>query len=169
MKLKRPVTIVPPEIVLPDGSTKTLPALVFDELNITIIDNANTKTVEAKFDLFPYGMILWSGSFYDRIGDYTQKQVEDKILETIKLNPAQILKTLFKSKIICENKLPAVSSINIFSNFPLSAIALVNSYYSTYSSNSAFRSNPYSFLISLSGVSVEKPVTRFFIPTLSGS
>jgi hypothetical protein len=158
MKLKRPVTITPSPIKLPNGSLKTLPTLVFDELDVTIIDNAKDKTVEAKFSVFPYTMVLWSGSFYDRIGDYTQKQVENKILETIGSNPAVVLKRLFLSKVISENKLPPVTAVNVFS-----------SYFTTYSANSAFRANPTAFIRSLTSTISTVSGTSTFIPMITSN
>jgi hypothetical protein len=41
--------------------------------------------------------LLWSGSDYDTAGDYTQAQLEARVLEVLGNDPANVLKTLVPS------------------------------------------------------------------------
>lgn len=47
-----------------------------------ITDNINTKTVIAHTVEFGR-IVLWEGSAYDSIGDWTQEQAEDRIVEIL--------------------------------------------------------------------------------------
>lgn len=47
--------------------------------------------------MFPKALVLWSGDDYTQIGDYTQSQVEAKIIELLGNDPASVLKTLLPS------------------------------------------------------------------------
>jgi hypothetical protein len=72
MKLNKSVTIK-----IHDGN------IVLNDLDLVIFDHPSKKTVLIKVHplarLFP----LWKGQEYDKIGDYTQTQLEDRLLEIL--------------------------------------------------------------------------------------
>lgn len=70
MKLNNPVTIT-----RPDNSQ-----IIIKDLHIIIIDSCSQKIVMARLLPVNTSVILWQDEEYDSVGDYTQSQVEDKIL-----------------------------------------------------------------------------------------
>lgn len=85
MNLPSPVTITFPPITLPDGTTRQLPPKEFAALNVTILDNATGRRCLA--EIFPFmargPVTLWQDDAYDAAGDYTQAQVEARLLEVL--------------------------------------------------------------------------------------
>lgn len=95
MNLPNPVTITPPPITKADGSVKTFNPITLTELDITIIDNAKRKSVVAQIRPIPRPLVLWQGNDYTTAGDYTQAQVEARVLELLGDNPKAVLEALF--------------------------------------------------------------------------
>lgn len=54
-----------------------------NRLEIEIYDDVKNNVVSVRFKGFGKFLTLWSGLEYAEIGDYTQKQVEDRILELL--------------------------------------------------------------------------------------
>jgi len=162
MNLKNPITITPPPIKLADGTEKTFSPIVLDELKFVILDDFKKKTVEVRFDSIPYSMVLWTGYFYDKAGDYTQEEVEKKILETLGSNPTKILTEMFSHKVFATNFIPAVSGNRVHNVVPLSSRNIFSTYYTEFSGNCAFRANPYTFLMGIS--SIAPLISGRFVP-----
>lgn len=95
MNLANPVTITPPAITKADGSVKTFNPITLNELDITIIDNSKHKSVMAQVRPCPRPLVLWTGESYTAAGDYTQAQVEARVLELLGNEPAKVLEGLF--------------------------------------------------------------------------
>lgn len=95
MLLNNPVFVQPPSITNSDGTVKTFDPIVFDKLDITITDNIDRKICVARICGLPWPMLLWRGESYDQIGDYTQAQVEAKIMEKLGDDPKSVLESLF--------------------------------------------------------------------------
>lgn len=83
MNLPSPVTITFPPITLPDGTTRQLPPKEFASLNVTILDNATGRRCLANIFPFMSPVTLWKDEEYDAAGDYTQAQVEARLLEVL--------------------------------------------------------------------------------------
>jgi hypothetical protein len=83
MNLSQPVTIQPPTITRSTGEVRVQKPITLTELDITIIDNAKRKSCVARIRPCPQPVTLWSGDAYDAAGDYTQAQVEAKVLELL--------------------------------------------------------------------------------------
>jgi hypothetical protein len=95
MNLPNPVTITLPSIKNADGTVKTFGPITISELDVTIIDNAKRKSAVAQIRPCPYPLVLWTGEAYDAAGDYTQAQVEAKILELLGSDVKAGLEKLF--------------------------------------------------------------------------
>lgn len=67
----------------------------FDSLPITTIDISASKRVLAQMHPFMKTLLLWEKKDYDAVGDYTQAQVESRVLELLGNNPEQVLLSLF--------------------------------------------------------------------------
>ena len=83
MILPTSVTIpVRPRIKL-DGTTIHSEPVTSNQLSLTIIDRPESKTVAVLVSPFMKPLLLWSGDEYVAIGDYTQAQVEARVLERL--------------------------------------------------------------------------------------
>ena len=87
MKLNFSIDIIIPEKILTDGTIIPIRTIAASEIDLTIIDSDIRKTVQVKINNSPYNLTLWSGSVYDVAGDYTQKHVENRVLELLGDNP----------------------------------------------------------------------------------
>jgi hypothetical protein len=83
-------------IDFPIYGTNENKSITLTELDITLIDNAKTKTVRVKFNRFPKTLILWQGNAYDNAGDYTQLQAENRIKELLGPDPKNVLEQLLQ-------------------------------------------------------------------------
>lgn len=90
-----PITIVPPPRTKADGTLIHYPQITINELDITILDNPKKKTVYVQIKPFPLPLLIWQNEEYDNAGDYTQNQLENKLLEILGNDPITILQTLF--------------------------------------------------------------------------
>jgi hypothetical protein len=95
MNLSQPVTIQPPTITRSTGEVRVQKPITLSELDITLIDNNKRKRCEVRIRPCPYSLLLWTNNDYDAIGDYTQAQVEAKVLELLGSEPAKVLEGLF--------------------------------------------------------------------------
>lgn len=68
--------------------------LVITDLDIFIMDRQSRKIVIARVAPFLQPITLWRGTEYDNAGDYTQAQVEQRILEILGDNPQETLQSL---------------------------------------------------------------------------
>lgn len=94
MNLSEPIIVNLNPLKKRDGSFKNLPPVKLNELKITILDDVKAKECSVRIVPFPKPLVLWKGEDYEAVGDYTQAQVEAKILEKLGNNPAEVLKTL---------------------------------------------------------------------------
>lgn len=97
MNLENPIVVQPNPMRKSDGSFKTLKPITLNKLDFVILDNVNKKICSVRIKPFPTPLVLWSGDDYDNAGDYTQSELEDRLLEVLGDNPAEILKTLVPS------------------------------------------------------------------------
>ena len=94
MHLAAPVTIQPPSFTRKTGEVRTFDPISF--LNVTILDNATRKFCAAQIHLIPQPLVLWQGDAYDAAGDYTQAQVEARVLEVLGSDVKAGLEALFQ-------------------------------------------------------------------------
>jgi len=83
MNLANPVTIQPPTITRANGEVRVQKPITLAELDVTIIDNAKRKHCVAQIRPCTYPLVLWEKETYDAAGDYTQAQVEARVLEVL--------------------------------------------------------------------------------------
>ena len=94
MNLNQTIVVQPDPIKKRDGSYKTLLPIRLESLKFVILDDVNKKECAVRISPFPLPLVLWSGDEYDVAGDYTQTQVESRILEKLGNDPASVLKNL---------------------------------------------------------------------------
>ncbi len=84
MKLNNPVTIT-----RVDNNE-----VIIKDLYLMIVDNCSQKTVMVVLLPINKSITLWKDEEYDNIGDYTQAQVEDKVLIMMGDDQAKFLQSL---------------------------------------------------------------------------
>ena len=94
MKLQRSITVTP-SYKKADGLIYQSTPIILNELNFLLIDNANAKKVIVMISYIPLPLVLWEGVAYDEVGDYTQVQVENRIIELLGDDPSLVLNSLF--------------------------------------------------------------------------
>jgi hypothetical protein len=95
MNLPNPVTIQPPTLTRANGEVRVQKPITLSLLDITIIDNSTRKSVVAQIRPCPYPLVLWTGDAYTVAGDYTQAQVEARVLELLGSDVKAGLEKLF--------------------------------------------------------------------------
>jgi hypothetical protein len=95
MNLPNPVTIQPPTITRANGEVRVQKPITLSSLDVTIIDNATRKSVVAQIRPCPRPLVLWEGDAYAAAGDYTQVQVEARVLELLGSDVKTSLEGLF--------------------------------------------------------------------------
>ena len=68
--------------------------VTMSELHVMIMDDSSRKLVLTKVAPFLSPLLLWKGEEYSMIGDYTQEQVEQRIIEILGNNPQEKLQSL---------------------------------------------------------------------------
>jgi hypothetical protein len=59
------------------------------------IDNPISKTISAQIISLPINMIVWSGSDYDLIGDWTKSQAEKRLESILGDDPSTYIRSLY--------------------------------------------------------------------------
>ena len=93
--LKNQITINPPPYSDNSGKIINPPEVKLDQLKFMFMDNPTSKTVSAQILSLPINMVIWSGSDYDLIGDWTKSQAEQKIESMLGDNPATYIRSLY--------------------------------------------------------------------------
>lgn len=68
--------------------------ITISKLSPMILDDTARKIVLVRPLPFLAAMVLWKNEEYDKIGDYTQAQVDEKILELLGTSPQEKLQSL---------------------------------------------------------------------------
>jgi hypothetical protein len=100
MKLPTPVTIQPPTIHRPASGNepaqeRVQKPLVLSKLDVTTIDNSERRSCVARIAPCPLQLTLWEGEDYDKAGDYTQADVEARVLSLLGADIKAGLEALF--------------------------------------------------------------------------
>ena len=95
MNLPNPVTIQPPSFTRKTGEVRTFEPIMLSSLDVTIIDNSTRKSVVAQIRPCSRPLVLWEGDAYTAAGDYTQAQVEARVLELLGSDVKAGLEKLF--------------------------------------------------------------------------
>jgi hypothetical protein len=95
MNLPNPVTIQPPTITRANGEVRVQKPITVSSLDVTIIDNSTRKSAVAQIRPCPRPLVLWEGDAYTEAGDYTQAQVEARVLELLGTDVKANLEKLF--------------------------------------------------------------------------
>lgn len=83
MNLPQPVQITMPEYVNNDGISIASKTFTLSEIFPLIIDDQKNKVCRVFLRPAPRPIVIWEGETYDNAGDYTQEQVENRILQIL--------------------------------------------------------------------------------------
>lgn len=94
------VTIQPPTIHRParDGQPaqeRVQKPLTLSKLDVTTTDNSERRSCVARIAPCPFQLTLWEGAAYDAAGDYTQADVEARVLSLLGADIKAGLEALF--------------------------------------------------------------------------
>jgi hypothetical protein len=100
MTLQTPVTVQPPTIYRPargnePAQERVQKPITLTELDLTIVDNEKRKLATARIHPFHKQLTLWDGAAYDAAGDYTQADVEARVLSLLGTDIKASLEALF--------------------------------------------------------------------------
>lgn len=95
MDLDQEIAIQPPPFT--DNTNKLVqPNIIkFKILNVSYIDNPLSKTVYAQIQNIPNRLLLVDKNEYDIWGDYTQQQIENRLMEKLGNDIGKTLRSLF--------------------------------------------------------------------------
>lgn len=99
MKLNKPITIKIPASLDSKGQIVQPPDLYFEELLLMFFDNPQAKTLSVSIQQIPQLIILYQNEEYDKVGDWTKKQAEERLLSILGDDPAKYLRGLFPKTI----------------------------------------------------------------------
>jgi hypothetical protein len=94
MQLPKPVTFTPASFIDTNGKQHTFPPMTLTDLSFVLIDDSARKSARTILRFGRRPLILWEGAEYDAAGDYTQAQVEARVLERLGSNFATALEEL---------------------------------------------------------------------------
>lgn len=95
INLKNPIVINPPPYSDNSGKVIHPPEVRLNELNLIFTDNPISKHISAQIISLPISIVLWSGSDYELIGDWTKSQAENKLETILGDNPSVYLRSLY--------------------------------------------------------------------------
>jgi len=97
MILPTPITLTYPAHTDAKGVVTPAKTVTLNDLKITVIDKEHHKTADVRFNRTSTHLNLWEGAAYEAVGDYTQQQVEARVLELLGENPQATLQALVDS------------------------------------------------------------------------
>lgn len=95
MNLDQEIAIQPPPFTDHNNKLVQPNVIRFKTLNISYIDNPLSKTVYAQIQNIPNRLLLVDKNEYDIWGDYTQQQIENRLLEKLGDDVGKTLRSLF--------------------------------------------------------------------------
>lgn len=95
MKLEKTVVVQPPPYSDNTGKVTTPELITLDELDIVYIDDPSEKVLKVEIAKFPQMVNLYAGDAYDKLGDWTKKQADERLKILLGDNPASFLRDLF--------------------------------------------------------------------------
>jgi hypothetical protein len=76
--------------------TITLQSATIDTSKYVLSDDAAKKRVSVTFDGLYVPVVIWEGDAYTNAGDYTQAQVDARIVEVLGVDPAATISSLLR-------------------------------------------------------------------------
>lgn len=95
INFQNPITIQPPPYSDNSGKIINPPPIILSSLEFTYMDNPKFKNISAQIFSLPISILLWKGSDYDLIGDWTKSQADQKIKDILGDDPATYIRSLY--------------------------------------------------------------------------
>lgn len=95
MKLNSTITINPPPFTNAEGEIVTPEPLIFDELDVSYVDNPTRRFIHVIIGNIPSPIVLAQDDEYDILGDYTATQIEQVLRNKLGDKPEILLRAAF--------------------------------------------------------------------------
>lgn len=95
--------------------------LVLDNLEISFEDRPKQKMILAKIENIPMPLVLYHGKDYDNLGDWTKKQLEEKITALLGDNPETVLQKYFPKTLESHPNGPGTQLSNMLSSIGITS------------------------------------------------
>ena len=95
--------------------------LVLDNLEISFEDRPKQKMILAKIENIPMPLVLYHGKDYDNLGDWTKKQLEEKITALLGDNPEAVLQKYFPKTLESHPNGPGTQLSNMLSSIGITS------------------------------------------------
>lgn len=95
MKFNQEIIIAPPPFTNPDGQVVNPSPIIFNEADVSYVDNPKRRSVSAIIGGIPGAITLATEDEYDALGEYTSSQIEQVLRDKLGDNPAKFLRSLF--------------------------------------------------------------------------
>lgn len=95
--------------------------LVLDNLEISFEDRPKQKMILAKIENIPMPLVLYHGKDYDNLGDWTKKQLEEKITTLLGDNPEAVLQKYFPKTLESHPNGPGTQLSNMLSSIGITS------------------------------------------------
>lgn len=95
MNLPQPVQITMSAYIDHNGKSISSRTFILSEVFPLIIDDHSNKICRVMLRPGIKPMIIWQGENYDEAGDYTQQQVEERILEILNTDTQEKIQALY--------------------------------------------------------------------------
>lgn len=102
------------QIVYPDP-------LILDNIEISFEDRPKQKMILAKIENIPLPLVLYHGKDYDNLGDWTKKQLEEKITALLGDNPEAVLQKYFPKTLESHPNGPGTQLSNMLSSIGITS------------------------------------------------
>jgi hypothetical protein len=97
ISLSSPVTITPPALTQKDGTVKNFPAIIIkDELDYVVTYDNAKRLAFALIKQVNHQVTLWSGAAYDAAGEFTDTDVNNRLIEILGSTSEEISASLQK-------------------------------------------------------------------------
>jgi hypothetical protein len=95
INLQNTITIQPPPYSDNSGKVINPPPINLSSLELVYVDNPKFKNISAQLLSLPISIVLWKGSEYDMVGDWTKSQADQKIQTLMGDDPASYIRSLY--------------------------------------------------------------------------
>lgn len=95
MKLSKHVVVQPPPYSDNAGKVTTPPVIELDTLDLVYIDDPTEKVLKVEIAQFPLPVTLYSADAYEKLGNWTKEQANERLRFMLGDNPSKFLRSLF--------------------------------------------------------------------------
>jgi hypothetical protein len=96
ISLPSPISVTPPPITQPDGSVKTFEPIKLDSIDYSVTYSNTRKIASVLISIVNRRLVLWQGTDYDAAGQFTDADVDARVVSLLAPDYATSITNLFK-------------------------------------------------------------------------